>query len=212
MKLNLIKPTQNQEQLICSIIENDLTICSGFSGTGKTLFSLQTAVNQLKSGAIDQIVIARTIVNIGKNIGSLPGSLKERIDPYYTFINDYLKILLDKNYQKYIKEEIIKIIPLEMMRGHTYDRAIMILEESQNATPTQIKAFITRMGKHSKCVVIGDVSQKDTLREENGLEFCIEQFDGLINQKIGVIKMDYNDIKRNDKLKYIIRVFDEAGY
>lgn len=211
--MKLLKATENQQQLVASIIEKPVTICAGPSGSGKSLFALKTAVSQLEQGNYSKIVIARNIINVGKNIGSLPGNITERISPYYSFIREYLSEALgSRKLEKYIKDGTIKFIPVEMMRGHTYHDSICILEESQNTSPIEIKTFISRVGKNSRAVVVGDLRQVDGQHPDamNGLRFCLEYLDNL--DFVGIVKMSMDDIKRNDHLGKILRIFNEEGY
>lgn len=203
-----LTPTPNQEQLISGIINNDVCICSGFAGTGKSFWTLLTAVGQLKQKHVSNILICRSLVSVGKDIGSLPGDVKEKSDPYFIFVTEYLKEMLSREYDKYIKEETVKTYPVELLRGHTYHNTFMILDEAQNCDPAQIKMFLSRMGKNSRAVVIGDVTQKDT-NKENGLKFCVDHFGDNKTQGCCVVKLGYEDIKRNTKIQHILRVFDE---
>lgn len=127
--LNLLKPTENQEQLIHSIINNDVTLCSGPGGAGKSLFAIRTAINQLKQANIEQIIISRNIVNVGKTIGTLPGDADEKCEPYFDYVHEYLQMFLQEKYRKAIHDESVRLIPVELMRGHTYNNAICILDE-----------------------------------------------------------------------------------
>lgn len=204
-----LKYTANQEQLACSIVENTCTVAVGVAGTGKTLVSLITAVNQLKQGEIDQILITRTLVGAGSDIGWLPGNAQEKSAPYFLFIHEYLKQLLDKEYDKYIQREKIKVLPLEILRGHTYHNCIIIADEAQNNTPSQIKMLIGRLGRESKIVIIGDSRQRD-IDVSDGLYFCENELQGL--EDCAVIKMSYKDVMRNPKVAHILKRFDERGH
>lgn len=203
------EPTDNQRDFIGSILDNrnHLCVCNGPAGSGKTLIALMTAIGQLKQNAIDQIIISRTIVGVGNELGSLPGNLKERCDPYFMHVYDYLKVMLDKDYGKFMKDEKIKILPLEIIRGHTYDHAYIILDEAQNASVMQTKTFISRLGKQSKAIIIGDKTQKDIPEQADGLTFCLLNLPGV--KGCSIDELDYTDIKRNDRIQHILRVFDE---
>ena len=208
-----IKKTKNKKTQCIYIDSKDhLYLTDNFIVTHNTLFTLQTAVNQLKQNHIDQIIISRSLVNVGREIGSLPGTLEERSKPYFMFIHAYLQDFLAQDYYKALKDNKIDIIPVEMIRGHTYHNAIMILDEAQNCDPTQIKTFISRMGHNTHCVVIGDIKQKDTYHEDNGLEFCVDHFGKNNIKGCNVVQMGYEDIKRNKYIGNILRVFDENAY
>ena len=206
--LNKVKPkTVNQNKFVQAIHENDVVICDGPAGSGKSLLSIALGCEWLLSGKIEQILIARTLIGCG-DIGSLPGNEFEKAEPYFFAHLSYLEKILGKQYRNYIGQNKIILRPLEMLRGTTFDKTLMILDESQNADGKQIKMFLTRMGEYSKAVVIGDITQSDTSPE--GFRFCINYLDGIEN--CSIIKLTYEDILRNSKIGHIIQTFNKNGY
>lgn len=199
--------TDNQQRYIDSIEKNIVTVCRGPAGSGKSLLAISEACNLLSKKKINKILISRTLVSCGEELGIFPGTLEEKIYPYFTPYIEYLKQFLGPDYQRLVGNETIEIKPLEILRGSTYHNTFMIIEESQNCTPRQLKMFLSRMGKGSKCVIVGDESQKD-IKYFSGLEFCIEHLNGV--RDCGMVKLGYEDILRNPYIGHILKIFDES--
>ena len=198
--------TYNQKEYIRSIIENDVVFCSGTSGSGKSYVAAGIAAEHLHRGEIDQIIITRPLVCTGKDIGSLPGELGEKIAPYLLPMKENLKFFLGRGYYgHYENEGQIHYKPLEIMRGSTFHNSYMILDEAQNCTTDQIKMFITRMGKNSKVLINGDTNQDD-LRGRSGLEFCIDKLKNV--NGVGVCELTYEDIQRNDIIGRVLTALE----
>ena len=198
--------TYNQKEYIRSIIENDVVFCSGPSGSGKSYVAAGIAAEHLHRGEIDQIIITRPLVCTGKDIGSLPGELGEKIAPYLLPMKENLKFFLGRGYYgHYENEGQIHYKPLEIMRGSTFHNSYMILDEAQNCTTDQIKMFITRMGKNSKVLINGDTNQDD-LRGRSGLEFCINRLKNV--NGVGVCELTYEDIQRNDIIGRVLTALE----
>ena len=179
--------TENQKIYIRSIVENDIVFCSGPSGSGKSFVAAGIAAEHLHRGDIEQIIITRPLVCTGKDIGSLPGELGEKIAPYLLPMQENLKFFFGRSYYgHYDNEGQILYKPLEVMRGSTFHNAYMILDEAQNCTTEQIKMFITRMGKNSKVLINGDVNQDD-LRGRSGLDYCISKLEGI--DGVGILSL-----------------------
>ena len=154
--------TLNQKLYIKSLEDNDIVFAIGPAGTGKTFLGVMFALKYLKSFKVRRIVLVRPIVEAGEKLGFLPGDLKEKIDPYLIPIYDALNDAIGKEQvEKLIERGTIEVAPLAYMRGRTLDNAIIILDEAQNATLTQMKMFLTRLGFGSKMIVTGDLSQID---------------------------------------------------
>lgn len=203
-----IKPkTINQANFIKAIYNNDVVICDGPAGTGKSLLSIALACEWLLEGKMESILISRTLIGCG-DVGTFPGTEFEKAEPYFYAHLAYFQKILGKQYKNHFQNEKIILKPLEMLRGHTYDKTIMILDESQNADGKQIKMFLSRMGHYSKAIIIGDLTQSDI--SPSGFRFCTHGLDGLDNCK--VIKFDYTDIMRNTKIGHILEMFDKNGY
>jgi phosphate starvation-inducible PhoH-like protein len=202
----LIAKTNNQKEYIRSIIENDITFCTGPSGTGKSFISAGIAAEHLLKDKIETIIVTRPLVCTGKDIGSLPGELSDKIKPYLQPMEENLKYFLGRDkFGLYYNTRRIKFEPLETMRGATYHNSYMILDEAQNCTLEQIKMFITRMGENSKVIINGDIKQTD-LYDANGLTYCLNKLCNL--NGVGICKLDYNDIQRNGILGAILHALE----
>ena len=198
--------TYNQKEYIRAIIENDIVFCSGPSGSGKSFVAAGIASEHLHRGEIEQIIVTRPLVCTGKDIGSLPGELGEKIAPYLLPMRENLQFFLGRSYYVYYDNEgQIIYRPLEVMRGSTFHNSYMILDEAQNCTVEQIKMFITRMGKNSKVLINGDINQDD-LRGRSGLDFCMEKLDSV--EGIGICRLSYEDIQRNDIIGRVLTALE----
>jgi len=198
-----------QKNLLKAFFENEIVISVGPAGTGKTFLAVAYAISLLEKHEIEKIVLCRPAVEAGENLGFLPGDLRDKIDPYLAPLYDALNDLLPKNkVQTLINNKIIEIIPLAYMRGRTINRAAMILDEAQNASPIQMKMFLTRLGIESKAVITGDISQIDLPKKTNsGL---VEVLKILKNIKsIGMIKLDESDVTRHEIVKDIINAYSK---
>jgi len=198
-----------QKNLLKAFFENEIVISVGPAGTGKTFLAVAYAISLLEKHEIDKIVLCRPAVEAGENLGFLPGDLRDKIDPYLAPLYDALNDLLPKNkVQTLINNKIIEIIPLAYMRGRTINRAAMILDEAQNASPIQMKMFLTRLGIESKAVITGDISQIDLPKKINsGL---VEVLRILKNIKsIGIVKLDERDVTRHEIVKDIINAYSK---
>lgn len=194
--------TPNQKDYIRAIIENDVIFCTGPSGCGKSFIASGIASSHLHRGEIDQVLITRPLVCTGKDLGSLPGDLLEKIAPYLLPMQENFRHFLGRAYYgMYYNEGRIKYQPLEIMRGSTFHNTYMILDEAQNCTWEQIKMFITRMGQGSKVIINGDIKQTD-LRSKSGLEEIIDKLQDL--DGVGICRLGYSDIQRNGILGQIL--------
>jgi len=201
--------TESQKKYHKSMIDNDIVFAIGPAGTGKTYQAVACAVASLKSKLVNKIVITRPVVEAGERLGFLPGDLKEKIDPYLTPIYDALNEMIpNEKLKKYMSSKIIEIAPLAYMRGRTLHNSFIILDEAQNATDSQMKMFLTRLGATSKCIVTGDVTQVDLPNS---------QISGLINaenvlRKVKGIEFIYfneKDVVRHKLVKEIINAYSE---
>ena len=198
-----------QKNLLKAFFENEIVISVGPAGTGKTFLSVAYAISLLEKHEIEKIVLCRPAVEAGENLGFLPGDLRDKIDPYLAPLYDALNDLLPKNkVQTLINNKIIEIIPLAYMRGRTINNAAMILDEAQNASPIQMKMFLTRLGIESKAVITGDISQIDLPKKTNsGL---VEVLKILKNIKsIGIIRLSESDVTRHEIVKDIINAYSK---
>lgn len=187
--------TDNQRDYIRSIIENDIIFCSGPAGSGKSFIAAGLAAEHLHHGKIQQVIITRPLVCTGKDIGSLPGEMNEKIAPYLLPMKENLQFFLGRAYYGlYMNEGQIIYRPLEVMRGSTFHDSYMILDEAQNCTEEQIKMFVSRMGQNSKVLINGDVEQND-LHGRSGLSYCMNKLRDI--EGIAICKLTYQDIQRN---------------
>jgi len=199
--------TYNHKQYIKSILSNDITICVGPAGSGKSYISAGMFSRFLREGKYDQIIATRPLVCSGKDIGSLPGEMNEKIAPYLKPIEENFKYFLGfSNYGQLLNDRRIRYEPLEVMRGSTFHNSLMILDEAQNCTVDQIKMFITRMGNNSKVIVNGDIKQTD-IRDLNGLSIVIDKLNSIPG--IGICRFNYDDIQRNGIIGRVLRALEE---
>jgi phosphate starvation-inducible PhoH-like protein len=211
-----LKPkTQNQAELIRCIAENSVVVALGPAGTGKTKCSVAYGIEKLMVGDFKRLVVTRPVVEAGEKLGYLPGSFSEKIDPYLQPIYyELLQYLSKAQLQEFINngascrgdKEII-IAPLAYMRGMNYHNAYMILDEAQNCTVEQIKLFITRVGFHSKAVLVGDDKQSDLPQGKSGLGYWHEKLQGI--QDVGTFRLSNSDIIRNPVISRILSKIGE---
>ena len=201
--------SDGQKNLLKSFFENDIVISVGPAGTGKTFLAVAHAISLLEKHEIDKIVLCRPAVEAGESLGFLPGDLRDKIDPYLAPLYDALNDLLPKNkVQTLVNNNIIEIIPLAYMRGRTINRAAMILDEAQNASPIQMKMFLTRLGIESKAIITGDISQIDLPKKINsGLVEILKILKSI--KGIGIVKLNESDITRHELVKDIINAYSK---
>ena len=199
--------TLNQKKLVQSMEKNDMVFAIGPAGTGKTYTGVALAVKALKDKQVKRIILTRPAVEAGENLGFLPGDLNEKLDPYMQPLYDALRDMIPKEtLQNYIEKGIIQIAPLAFMRGRTLDNAFVILDEAQNSTHSQMKMFLTRMGKNAKFMITGDPGQIDLPRRMiSGLKEALL----ILNNKkdIGIIQLDDKDVIRHPIVKKIIEAY-----
>ena len=199
--------TPNQQKLVDYMGKNDMVFAVGPAGTGKTYTGVALAVKALKEKQVKRIVLTRPAVEAGENLGFLPGDMKEKLDPYMQPLYDALRDMLPpQTLEDYLLKGIIQIAPLAFMRGRTLDHAFVILDEAQNTTHSQMKMFLTRMGKNAKFMITGDPGQVDLPRRTiSGLKealLILKDVDG-----VGIIYLDDKDIVRHRLVKKIIEAY-----
>ncbi len=201
--------TRNQKRLVESCEVNDIVFAIGPAGTGKTYTAVAIAVRALKNKMVKKIVLTRPAVEAGENLGFLPGDLKEKVDPYLRPLYDALDDMLPMDkLQFFMDNRIIEIAPLAFMRGRTLDNAYIILDEAQNASPLQIKMFLTRLGPSAKCIITGDLSQIDLpYHQKSGLRQAMEILEGV--DGISVMTLTTEDVVRHRLVKDIIKAYDK---
>lgn len=200
--------TPNQQLLVKTFTENDLTFALGPAGTGKTYLAVAMAVRALKNREVRKIILSRPAVEAGEKLGFLPGDMKDKIDPYLQPLYDALEDMIpNTKLKEYMETKVIQIAPLAFMRGRTLNDAIVVLDEAQNTTTHQIKMFLTRLGMGSKMIVTGDVTQIDLPRTTaSGL---IQALKILRNVKgIGRVEFEKKDIVRHHLVQRIVEAYE----
>ena len=206
---NIIRArTVNQRKLVDLYEKNDLLFAVGPAGSGKTYTAIALAVKALKEREVRRVILTRPAVEAGEKLGFLPGDMKEKLDPYLQPLYDALNDMIPAaKLQKYLEDGTVQIAPLAYMRGRTLDNAFVILDEAQNTTRSQIKMFLTRMGRNAKFIVTGDVTQVDLPRKsDSGLVRAMNTVRGI--DGIGFIEFDKGDIVRHELVKHIVAAFD----
>jgi len=200
--------TINQKRLVDEGIMNDLLIAVGPAGTGKTYTAIAMAVKALKEREVKRIILTRPAVEAGEKLGFLPGDFKEKLDPYLQPLYDALRDMIQpRKLIQFMEDGTIQIAPLAYMRGRTLDEAFVILDEAQNATASQFKMFLTRMGPSARFIVTGDDSQVDLpRREDSGLVQAMRILDGI--KGISIIRFDDRDIIRHRLVKSIVKAYN----
>lgn len=203
--------TENQHRLVSMYGDNDLLFAVGPAGSGKTYTAIALAVRALKNKEVKRIILTRPAVEAGEKLGFLPGDMKEKLDPYLQPLYDALNDMIPPaKLQKYVDEGTVQIAPLAYMRGRTLDNAFVILDEAQNTTLSQLKMFLTRMGRNAKFIVTGDITQIDLpRRSDSGLVRAMDLLRGI--KGIGMVEFDKRDIIRHSLVKHIVKAFEQAG-
>lgn len=200
--------TANQHKLVEAMSKNDLLFAIGPAGTGKTYTAVALAVRALKNKEVKRIVLTRPAVEAGENLGFLPGDLKDKLDPYLQPLYDALRDMLPtQRLLSYLEDGTIEIAPLAFMRGRTLDNVFAILDEAQNTTSNQLKMFLTRMGRTSKFIVTGDITQIDLPKNQKS---GLVQAEGLFKDIKGIsfIKLGKKDIIRHHLVNEIVDAYE----
>ena len=208
---SVIARSEKQSDYIKALKENEIVMSLGPAGTGKSFLAVSVGVTLLMEKKIDRVILSRPAVEAGEKLGFLPGDMKEKVDPYLRPLYDALYELFGADkIDKKIETGEIEIAPLAFMRGRTLKNCFAILDEAQNATETQIKMFLTRIGENSKLVVNGDPSQIDLLNKSySGLIKSREILKSL--KEIKIIEFDHNDVVRHPLVSKIIRAYQKKS-
>ena len=208
---SVIARSPKQSDYIKSLRENDIVIASGPAGTGKSFLAVSVAITMLMEKKVERVILARPAVEAGEKLGFLPGDMKEKVYPYLRPLYDALYELFGfEKIDKKIETGEIEIAPLAFMRGRTLKNCFAILDEAQNATETQIKMFLTRIGENSRLAVNGDPSQVDLINKSNsGLEKSKNILKNV--KEIKIIEFDHNDVVRHPLVTKIIKAYQKKA-
>ena len=208
-KKSVIPRSEKQKKYVRALRQSDIVISAGPAGTGKTFLAVAVGLTMLLEKKIERIILSRPAVEAGERLGFLPGDMREKVDPYLRPLYDSLYDLLDfEKIQKRIEIGDIEVAPLAFMRGRTLKNSFAILDEAQNATDTQIKMFLTRIGENSKIVINGDPSQIDLPNKNlSGLNRS-KKLLGKLNE-ISVIDFDHSDVVRHPLVSKIVKAYSD---
>ena len=210
-KKSVIPRSEKQKNYVRALKESDIVISTGPAGTGKTFLAVAVALTMLLDKKIERIILSRPAVEAGERLGFLPGDMREKVDPYLRPLYDSLYDLLDfKKIQKKIEVGDIEIAPIAFMRGRTLKNSFAILDEAQNATDTQIKMFLTRIGENSKIVINGDPSQIDLPNKSlSGLNRSKKLLGHL--REISTVDFDHTDVVRHPLVSKIVKAYSDQN-
>jgi phosphate starvation-inducible PhoH-like protein len=208
-KRKIIPRTYNQNEYFKLLNSKNIVFAIGPAGTGKTYIAVAKAVSALQNGKVNKIILSRPAVEAGEKLGFLPGDLKEKVDPFLRPIYDALYSMLPfEQVEKKIANNIIEIAPIAFMRGRTLEDCFIILDEAQNTTRTQMKMFLTRLGRNSQMVVVGDITQIDLVSEkDSGLKDALKKLIKI--EDIGFVQLNEKDVVRHELVKKIINAYEK---
>ena len=209
--VSILPRNKHQEQYMLKLLDENLDIVFGIgpAGTGKTLIAVQVAVKLFKEGKVDKIIVTRPAVSVDEDLGFLPGTLEQKMAPWTRPIFDVLREYFDaRQIEGMIEEGIVEIAPLAYMRGRTFKNAFILADEMQNATPSQMKMLLTRLGEDSMMAVTGDLAQADRLKD-NGLI----NFTGLLESanptRLDIVHFEQGDIERHKAVKEVLEIYGD---
>jgi len=210
-KKSVIPRSEKQKEYVRALKESEIIISAGPAGTGKTFLAVAVALTMLLDKKIERIILSRPAVEAGERLGFLPGDMKEKVDPYLRPLYDSLYDLLDfEKIQKKIEVGDIEIAPLAFMRGRTLKNSFAILDEAQNATDTQIKMFLTRIGENSKIVINGDPSQIDIPNKSlSGLQRSKKLLGHI--KEISAVDFNHKDVVRHPLVSKIVKAYSDQS-
>lgn len=207
--VKLLRPkNENQEKLIKSIRNNNITIANGVAGTGKTFIGASLAIEMLQAGLVSRIILTRPYVPAGEKLGFIPGTIEEKFAPY---LEPYLDTFVDRVGRQLVNAMLtdgrIQAKPISFIQGKTFNDAIILVDEVENATADQIKLILTRMGEGTKAVLMGDVQQ--TYISNSGFVKAIEILKNV--PKLGIITFAVSDVVRSETCRYVLEAYERAN-
>tara|TARA_Y200000002_G_scaffold272970_1_gene227369 strand:+ start:187 stop:906 length:720 start_codon:yes stop_codon:yes gene_type:complete len=212
-QVNILPRNRNQETYVLKLLDlrKDIVFGIGPAGTGKTLLAVQVAVKLFKEGVIDKIIVTRPAVSVDEDLGFLPGTLEQKMAPWTRPIFDVLREYFNANeIEGMIKESIIEIAPLAYMRGRTFKNSFILADEMQNATSSQMKMLLTRLGENSKMAVTGDLAQADRM-QDNGLINFVNLLQNAGNAThLDIVRFEQRDIERHNAVKEVLQVYGDV--
>jgi phosphate starvation-inducible PhoH-like protein len=200
-----------QHKLLSSLKEKDykIVIASGPAGTGKTLFGVEQGIRNYILGNYEKIIFTRPTVTVDEDLGYLPGTLEEKLNPYIRPIFDILyNFISPKEVENMIIDKIIEISPLGFLRGRTFKNCWIIADEMQNSTISQMKMLLTRLGENSRLVITGDLEQNDRHGELNGLEDFLNKMKGRRSDSISSVEFDRTQVEREEVVKEVLEIYE----
>ena len=212
-QVNIIPRNLSQETYI-ELLKNPkkyIVFAIGPAGTGKTMLAVQMAIKLFKEGAISKIIVTRPAVSVDEEHGFLPGTLNQKMEPWTRPIFDvFEEYYHPREIADMLDDGVIEISPLAYMRGRTFKNAFVIADEMQNATPSQMKMLLTRIGENSRMVVTGDLNQADRPRENGLLEFCSLFDEGGDFRMIAMARFETKDVERHPVVKEVLKIYKES--
>jgi phosphate starvation-inducible PhoH-like protein len=212
-QVNIVPRNLSQETYL-ELLKNPkkyITFAIGPAGTGKTMLAVQMAIKLFKEGQISKIIVTRPAVSVDEEHGFLPGTLNQKMEPWTRPIFDvFEEYYHPKEIQEMLEDGVIEISPLAYMRGRTFKNAFVIADEMQNATPSQMKMLLTRLGDNSRMVVTGDLNQADRPRENGLLEFCELYGQGGDYRMIAMARFETKDVERHPVVREVLKIYKES--
>jgi phosphate starvation-inducible PhoH-like protein len=212
-QVNIVPRNLSQETYL-ELLKNPkkyITFAIGPAGTGKTMLAVQMAIKLFKEGQISKIIVTRPAVSVDEEHGFLPGTLNQKMEPWTRPIFDvFEEYYHPKEIQDMLEDGVIEISPLAYMRGRTFKNAFVIADEMQNATPSQMKMLLTRLGDNSRMVVTGDLNQADRPRENGLLEFCELYGQGGDYRMIAMARFETKDVERHPVVREVLKIYKES--
>ena len=209
MMMHKLTPMQNVYHSLLHNSQKSLIVCTGPAGTGKTSVVCRHAMEQLKTRAIERLVITKPLVAVeGEDMGYLPGNIRSKMSPWIESYMDLFKEYYTANQiEDLLKKETIRLSPLAYCRGLTFTNSLVICDEAQNTSPAQMKMLLTRIGASCKMVVIGDLDQQDRVGE-SGLNDFLERYERMeANPQVAVVKLDDHDVCRSELVKFLLTMY-----